>query len=84
MDIANGQINGNLQDARQIAVSTTNLTPDATTGLAPLEKETAFTMEQTQAAQPVLTEQPMNVNAEPVQTTPTPTEQPWRESTASS
>lgn len=56
-NILKGQVEAKTSDLKQIAVSTSNLTPDAS-GIAPLEKQTAFTpvqQEPTQTQEPVPT-----------------------------
>ena len=60
-NILKGQVEAKTSDLKQIAVSTSNLTPDAS-GIAPLEKQTAFTPLQ---AEPAATEETIP--------TPTPT-----------
>ena len=67
-NILKGQVEAKTSDLKQIAVSTSNLTPDAS-GIAPLEKQTAFTpvqQEPTQTQEPVPT---------PIPTSEVPSEQ---------
>ena len=71
-NVMKAQIEAKTSDLKQIAVSTANLTPDET-GLAPLEKQTAFTpTEEATVSAPEVTPENTAVAPEPVTAVPNP------------
>ncbi len=70
-NVMRAQLVAKTKDLKQIAVSTTNLTPDAN-GIAPLEKQGAFTIEQAQAPVAETTVPPVQETVVPTPTVETP------------